>query len=220
MRKLICGILDFRRKHLDHYRENYSHLKKKQKPDTLLLTCSDSRVAPHIFASTNPGDVFVLRNIGNIIPSLERLDPSVASAEAAAIEFSLSSLPIKDIIICGHSNCGAMGAILSGLDQEENPYIKNWLSFACCCPKDLPSCTSTNKDLSERNQLAQMNVLQQIAHLKTFPIVQEKIKAGTLDIHGWYFDLGTGNVYNFKAASNQFILIDEKEASRILKKLK
>jgi carbonic anhydrase len=220
VRKLICGILDFRTKYLDHYTENYSHLEEKQEPDTLLLTCSDSRVSPHIFASTNPGDVFVLRNIGNIIPSLERLDPTAPSAEAAAIEFALSKLPITDIIICGHSNCGAMEAILSGPDQVESPYMKNWLSFSCCCPEDLPSCSSTNKDLSKTNQLAQMNVLQQIAHLKTFPIVQEKTKAGKLNIHGWYFDLGTGNVYNFKGSSNEFLLIDEKEARRILKNLK
>jgi len=219
MKKLINGILEFRQNHLPHYMENYSHLALGQSPDTLLVVCSDSRVAPNVFASTNPGDVFVIRNVGNIIPTCQALEDQNGSSEAAAIEFALRNLLIKDIIICGHSDCGAMRAILSGIEAIHDPHLKGWLSECGCSLQELSSCESTNKNLLSHNQLAQMSVLKQMEHLKTYPLVQERIKEKKLNIHGWYFDIAKGDVYSFEEEFNRFILIDEEEALRILKRL-
>jgi carbonic anhydrase len=220
VKKLLNGIIEFRQKYLPYYIENYSHLAQGQSPDVLLITCSDSRVAPHVFASTNPGDVFVVRNVGNIIPSFEMTQNQMSSAEAAAIEFALRGLPVKDIIVCGHSDCGAMRAILSGIDNLEDPHLRDWLKCAGCEREELPYFAPSNKKLVLHNQLSQMNVLQQIAHLKTYDIVQDKLKKKQLNIHGWYFDLSKGDVYNFEEDLNRFVLLDEEEALRILERVR
>ena len=109
MLKLVQGILEFRKLHLSDYRNRFSHLAMGQKPDSLFITCSDSRVVPNLFTSTHPGHLFVLRNAGNIVPPYH-----VLCSERASIEFAVSQLPIENIIVCGHSNCGAMHAIMGG----------------------------------------------------------------------------------------------------------
>lgn len=217
MKKLIQGILDFRKRCLADYRKSYSYLAAGQAPDYLLVTCSDSRVAPNIFASTNPGDVFVVRNVGNLIPPAHSALAQAGAAEGAAIDFALQQLPVKEIIVCGHSDCGAMRAILSGIDL---PHLQDWLHCAGCAKIDLVQTQGINHDLTEINQLAQANVLKQLTHLKTYPAVQKRLDEGTLNLHGWYFDIAHGDVYNFEGEFNQFTLIDEEEARRILKRLK
>src|ERR1041384_7022651 len=115
MKKLIQGIIDFRRKLKPEMRATFARLALGQKPDALFIACSDSRVAPNVFASTNPGDLFVVRNVGNIIPPCGVMGNSVADeSEAAAIEFAVTRLNVRDIIICGHSECGAMQALVGG----------------------------------------------------------------------------------------------------------
>ena len=220
MEKLVKGILDFRLNLLQNYREKFAHLALGQFPDTLFIACSDSRVVPNLFASTNPGDLFVLRNVGNLIPPYATAVHE-ATAEAAAIDFSLTTLPIANIIVCGHSECGAMHAILSGMDKIESPSLKHWLQN-CCSKEHLHEAHGRVKcdHLAIHNQLSQMNILQQMDHLRTYPIIQEKLKNNSLNIHGWYFDIATGDVYAFEEAFNRFIIIDETEASQILERLK
>src|SRR5260221_6050909 len=115
MKKLVKGIIDFRRKGLPGYREKFGHLALGQSPDTLFIACSDSRVVPNTFASADPGDLFVIRNVGNLIAPADPsgLSPSDES-EGAAIEFAVLTLGVRDIIVCGHSECGAMQAALGG----------------------------------------------------------------------------------------------------------
>src|SRR5260221_13880361 len=115
MKKLVKGIIDFRRKGLPGYREKFGHLALGQSPDTLFIACSDSRVVPNLFASANPGDLFVIRNVGNLIPPCGPRGRSLSDeSEAAAIEFAIETLKITDIIVCGHSECGAMRALNNG----------------------------------------------------------------------------------------------------------
>src|SRR3982750_1591942 len=117
MRKLIRGIVEFRKNVQSDYIERFSHLALGQAPDTLFIACSDSRVVPNLFASADPGDLFVIRNVGNLIAPADSNGLSQdGNSEAAAIEFALANLAITDIIICGHSECGAMHAMLDGRD--------------------------------------------------------------------------------------------------------
>lgn len=218
MEKLVRGILEFRQHSLSLYREKYAHLALGQFPDTLFIACSDSRVVPNLFASTNPGDLFVVRNVGNLVPAFE-VSQQGATAEAAAIEFSLHTLPIANIIVCGHSECGAMQAILAGTERIESPSLRNWLRNCCCSEESLYPDNAACDHLAPHNQLAQMNILQQMEHLKTYPIIQEKLRQSTLCIHGWYFDIATGDVYAFEESLNRFLIIDETEAAQILHRL-
>jgi carbonic anhydrase len=220
MKKLVKGILEFRRNCLADYRERFAHLKAGQTPDSLFIGCSDSRVMPNVFASTNPGDLFVVRNVGNLVPPHSEYIRNYSVP--AAIEFSLTQLPTNDIIVCGHSECGAMRSALAGVEKVEPENLKAWLENIHCPDENTAAIYDrviSHPSLSPDNRLSQINVLRQIEHLKTYPIVQEKIKTQGLEIHGWYFDIATGDVYAFDKEVGRFVLIDEEEGNKILSAL-
>lgn len=214
MKKLIQGIVDFRQSLTDESRSLFAELALGQKPDALFIACSDSRVVPNLFASTNPGDLFVVRNIGNLIPP-----PSATEAcMQASFEFSIFSLNISHIIICGHSECGAIKALVEGIDANCCPHLASWLKYG---EKSLHRANQgfiPNPKLSFLNQISQMNVLQQMEHIATYPYVSERINNHQLHIHGWWFDIAQADVYCYEPIYNQFVLIDEKEAEFIFER--
>jgi carbonic anhydrase len=220
MKKLIQGIVDFRRTVREGYRETFSKLALGQSPDTLFIACSDSRVVPNTFASTNPGDLFVLRNVGNLIPPCGHHGVSSSDeSEAAAIEFSILKLNVSDIIVCGHSECGAMRALINDRSQVEAPNLKSWLRHGDPAIERLKAGTTLNPELTPENQLSQLNVLLQIENVNSYPAVQARMAAKTLDIHGWWFDIANADVYAFNRKANRFVLIDEAEAEKIMQEL-
>lgn len=220
MKKLIQGIVDFRQKVQKSYRESFGKLATGQSPDTLFIACSDSRVVPNTFASTNPGDLFVLRNVGNLIPACGTHGHSSSDeSEAAAIEFSINNLNISDIIVCGHSECGAMRALVEGRNKIESPNLKSWLRHGDTALERMRAGLTIDKALSAHNQLSQLNVLLQIENIKSYPVVKKRIESGNLSIHGWWFDIAFADVYAFDQDENKFILIDESSAEKLLNKL-
>ena len=220
MRKLIKGIVEFRKNALPEYRETFARLALGQKPDTLFIACSDSRVAPNVFASADPGDLFVIRNVGNFISPADREGVSVADvSEAAAIEFALQSLHVSDIIVCGHSECGAMQALYAGIQSVKPAHLRSWLGHGDQALKDLHNGKVLDKNLAPHNTLSQLNVLQQIEHLRSYPLVLGAMQEGTLRLHGWWFDIAKAEVLAYEESENKFILIDEIEAERLLQRL-
>ena len=217
MKKLVNGIVEFRQNILPGYREKFAKLALGQHPDTLFIACSDSRVVPNLFASTDPGDLFVIRNVGNLIPCCGEDGHSVADeSEAAAIEFSLQTLKVSDIIVCGHSECGAMQALVQGRDQVGAPHLKAWLRHG---EPALNRAPLEKGKLSRHDEVSQLNVLQQIEHLKTYPIIQKQLAAGKVSVHAWWFELRNADVYAFDEAHKKFVLIDEAQAQRILERM-
>ncbi len=214
MKKLIQGIVDFRKGLTEESRDLFAKLALGQKPDTLFIACSDSRVVPNLFASTNPGDLFVLRNIGNLIPPVASNDDSAT----AVVEFSIFSLEVSDIIICGHSECGAMHALLHGVDSKSCCHLGSWLKYGKEALNKVRKGVEINPGLSEQNQLSQVNVLQQMEHIKSYPFIQERIAKKELRVHGWWFDIAHADVYCYEQEINQFVLIDEKEGEHILER--
>lgn len=227
MKKLINGIVQFRKTSLASYREKFSKLAYEQSPDTFFIACSDSRVVPNVFASTDPGDLFVLRNIGNLIPayckegscSHHDVHTFQDTSASAGLEFSLLALKATDIVVCGHSDCGAMRFLLENPSQQaELPFLKAWLKNA------MPSYerfihSSPTPTLSEVNALSQINVLQQLDHLRSYPWVKERLEKNQLRLHGWWFDLETADVYYYDVHEDAFILIDEDHAQNLLASL-
>jgi len=217
MKKLVQGILDFRTKVLPNYRETFAKLALGQSPDALFISCSDSRVAVNVFASTDPGDLFVVRNVGNMVPPSDASGRSVADeSEAAAIEFALNQLKVAHIIICGHSECGAMQAIAGDRNKIQLPHLKQWLRHG---EKALENCQKDPRvtpGLALHNQLSQLNVLMQLEHLKTYPLVQEALASGRLKLHGWWFELKQADVHVFDPQQSQFVLFDEAQARRLM----
>jgi carbonic anhydrase len=216
MKNLIQGIVDFRENLTEERRELFAKLALGQKPDALFIACSDSRVVPNLFASTNPGDLFVLRNIGNLVP---KNSASSENSVPAAIEFAVLSLHVKDIIVCGHSECGAMQTITHGLDVLPHSHVKSWLKHGEESLNKVKNGFSINSSLSLHNQVSQVNVLQQMEHIFTYPFVRERLENKQLRIHGWWFDIAHADVYSYEADQNQFVLIDAKEAEQILNRL-
>lgn len=216
MQKLIAGIVDFRRNTQESYREAFGKLATGQFPDTLFIACSDSRVVPNTFASTDPGDLFVVRNVGNLIPSCDLHGVSTSDeSEAAAIEFAIQNLAVKNIVVCGHSECGAMNALIAGRRSVKMPNLRSWLRHGELAVDLLRSGRAPNPSLSETNQLSQLNTLVQIENIKSYPIVQRRIEDGTLAVHAWWFDIAKADVYAYLEPENKFFIIDETRASRV-----
>lgn len=217
MKKLIQGIVDFRKNLTEENRNLFAKLALGQRPDALFIGCSDSRVVPNLFASTNPGDLFMLRNIGNLVP------PASSSHQencvAAAIEFSVCILKVSDIIVCGHSECGAMQALTQGIDGHSCSHFKSWLKYGEGSLNKVREGSIINPALSEHNQVSQVNVLEQMEHIASYRCVSDRLEKNQLRVHGWWFDIAHADVYCYEPSLNQFVLIDEKEAELILKRL-
>jgi len=218
MQKLIAGIVDFRRNTQESYREAFGKLATGQFPDSLFIACSDSRVVPNTFASTDPGDLFVVRNVGNLVPPCDLHGVSTSDeSEAAAIEFAIQNLSVKNIIVCGHSECGAMGALIRGRRNVKLPNLRSWLRHGDLALDLLKGGKAPDASLSEANQLSQLNTLLQIENIKSYPLVQKRIEEGTLAVHAWWFDIGKADVYAYLEPENKFFIIDESRAERISK---
>jgi len=220
MKKLLRGIVDFRKNVRSGYRETFARLALGQAPDALFVACSDSRVVPNLFASTEPGDLFVIRNVGNIIPPCGADGLSVGDlSEAAAIEFSTITLKVTDIIVCGHSECGAMRALLEGQGPTPTIHLRAWLHHAQSALQKFQGGMRMNATLSLPNHLSQLNVLHQLENLRTYPVVRDQICAGQLNLHGWWFDIANAEVLAYEVSEGRFVVIDEKEAERILSRI-
>lgn len=210
MKKLIRGIVDFRNKVRPDYQETFARLALGQKPDALFIACSDSRVAANVFASTDPGDLFVIRNVGNLIPPCGKAGISESDeSEVAAIEFAILNLNVSDIIICGHSECGAMLAIVEGRQSLQAPHLKCWLRHGEAAHDKLKKGEHPDSGLAPHNQLSQLNVLQQLEHLRSYPLIADRIQQNKLRLNAWWFDIAKAEVYMYDNAQQRFVVIDE-----------
>lgn len=220
MKKLIQGIVDFRKKVRPGYRETFARLALSQAPDALLIACSDSRVVPNLFASTEPGDLFVIRNPGNLIAPCGEDGRSVSDeSEAAAIEFSTLALDVKDVIVCGHSECGAMRMLVEGKHNPEAPHLHSWLRHAEGALHEVQKGARMKAELALHNHLSQFNVLRQLDHLRTYGIVKDRIETGRMRLHAWWFDIAQAEVLSYDERSSRFVIIDDAEADRIMSRL-
>jgi carbonic anhydrase len=196
MQKLVEGLRRFRRDSFPRFREHYQRLVADgQKPNTLFLGCADSRVVPDLLTSALPGDLFVIRNVGAFIPPFE---PDAGfHGTSAGIEFATLILGVKDIVVCGHSHCGAVRALFTPL-REDAPHITQWLGLARAAMRD-PELTEENLRQTEMRAAA-----LQLEHLLTFPMVRERVERGDLCLHAWYYVIEEGQVLGLDADSGEF----------------
>lgn len=218
MRKLIHGIVDFRERLAPQYHETFAQLAMGQKPDVLFVGCSDSRVVPNLFASTEPGDLFVIRNVGNLVAPCDAHGDEANifdRSEAAAIEYAVDILGVADIVVCGHSECGATIALLDD-KRQLSPNLKSWLRHGKAAVERLKSGEHLDPTLPLHNQLSQINVLQQIEHLRSYPVIQNAIVGKRLRLHAWYFNISSAEVETFDPVAEKFMPIDRAMAERLL----
>jgi carbonic anhydrase len=209
MKKLRAGIVEFRRRRRPEYAETFARLALGQAPDALFIACSDSRVAPNLFASTEPGDLLVVRNIGNIVAPCGESGASVSDeSEGAALEFSVLSLKVTDLIVCGHSECAAMRALVDGREKLDLPHMRSWLRHAEPALERHRKARASN-GLAPHNQVGQLNVLLQLEHLRSYPFIREAEAAGRVALHAWWFDIAGADVFEWRADAARFVLVDE-----------
>lgn len=205
MDRIIAGVKRFRRNEYAKNRELYQELaQRQQNPMALFITCSDSRVLPHRITQTQPGDLFEIRNAGNIVPP----HGSAAGGEGATIEYSLDVLGIKNIIVCGHSQCGAMKAMLQEKPLDELPAAKSWFGHAEAT-KRIVKHKYHDYPFDELWRLAtQENVLVQMNHVSTHPSVAARLSSHEVKVFGWYYDIGEGLILQYDQEQGRFIELD------------
>ncbi len=203
MDKLFKGVLQFQQEDFEAQRELFSQLGRGQKPHTLFIGCSDSRVVPTLITHTLPGELFLVRNVANIVPPFE--SRAEDGSTAAAIEYAVQALGVDAIVVCGHSNCGGCAALYSDATQMKDlPHTARWLEFAAEV-KSRVTRLQRSDSLAEREWLTErVNVLVQMRHLLSYPYVAEKVAAGNLRLMGWYYAIETGAVLNFNDATGHF----------------
>ncbi|MCI0357109.1 MAG: carbonic anhydrase [Planctomycetaceae bacterium] len=205
MDKIIAGVQRFRSHVYPSDRDFFEHLaRKQQKPIALFITCADSRIHPNLITQTDPGDLFLIRNAGNIVPP----HGGPVGGEAATIEYSIEVLGIRNIIVCGHSQCGAMKAMLEDPHLNDLPAAKAWFQHAEATKRIV---RAKYADLSPEERLVaatEENVLVQLNNLSTHPSVAVHLSAGELKIFGWYYDIGSGQILQYDQSLTHFRELD------------
>ncbi|KYF84666.1 carbonate dehydratase [Sorangium cellulosum] len=205
MQKLADGLHKFQTDICGSYQDLFQHLARGQRPEALFITCSDSRINPNLITQTQPGDIFIVRNVGNIVPPYGASNGS----EAAAIEFAVAHLGIKHIIVCGHTHCGAMRGLLDLNGLDELPAVKSWLQHAELTRRLVQENYSHIEGENRLTITVEENVLAQIENLRTHPTIRARLARGELSLYAWVFKIETGQVFQFEHASGQFAPICE-----------
>lgn len=219
MKRLLQGIAHFHKNVRPQVRETFAKLALGQKPDCLFIACSDSRVVPNLFASSDPGDLFVIRNPGNIVAPSDVDGKSQADeSEAGAIEFALMHLGVPDIVVCGHSECGAMRALCGEVHLGDAEHLESWLRHAEAALQARPGAHLDSQQ-ARHNMVGQLNVLAQLDNLRSYPFVAEREKQGKLRLHAWWFDIANAEVHVFDPKDGRFHVIDEARAALLIKEL-
>lgn len=205
MQKLVEGIHAFQRDQFSKDQKLFETLAKGQSPLALFVTCSDSRIDPNRLTQTKPGELFILRTAGNIIPPYG----AVFGGEAATIEYAVSALSVKDVIVCGHSHCGAMAGLLNPEAVSKMPAVRAYLEHAESTRRIVEENYRDLTDPVRRLTLTvEENVLVQLENLRTHPSVAAAIGRGELKLHGWVYKFETGEVFSYNPDKNQFLPIE------------
>ena len=205
MQQLIEGVHQFRHEEFGSYRSLFQRLSREgQNPHTLFITCADSRVLAELITQSKPGDLFVVKNIGNIVPP--SAVTGTTSSTAAAIEFAVENLKVSDIVVCGHSQCGAMNALLSDTPlSDRTPHLRDWLTLAAPVRDIINSQYTHIKNPEDRkNAAAEENVLFALENLHSYYCVQDRLMDGSLRLHGWFFKIATAELFAYHPEARQF----------------
>ncbi len=206
MDHIIDGVLRFQREVHPDSEALFQELSRGQSPSAMFIGCSDSRVVPELITQQGPGSLFVVRNAGNIVPPHSPMPGGVT----ASIEYAVAVLEIPDIVICGHSGCGAMTAILSGSGKlEQLPAVARWLHYADPARDTVLREYGSASPEERLNALVRENVLAQLDNILTHPTVAARVEARRLRLHGWFFDIGLGRVTTYDPRVQKFVAISE-----------
>jgi len=206
-KKLLDGVVKFKDDFFEEHKDIFENLSTSQNPHTLYIGCSDSRVVPDIIAQTMPGELFVVRNIANMVPPYNENSYSFRCT-ASIIEYAVEVLEVENIVICGHSNCGGCKALYYPPEKiDKLPSVKQWLKLG---EEIKDRVLAKNLSPQEREfQTEQLNVVKQLENILTYPFVEEKVDNGKIKLYGWYYVIETGDVFDYNFKTKEFELIQK-----------
>ncbi len=213
MPKFAEGVIKFQNSVYPEKKELFEKLSKGQSPEALFITCSDSRIETAMITQTDPGELFICRNAGNIVPP----HTTHTGGMTASIEFAVAALNVPHIVICGHTECGAMKGAMNPEGLDALPHVKEWLSYSRAAVSVVEQLGTDLSDEEKMNMLLEQNVILQLNHLKTHPAVAARLAKGDLQLHGWVYDIKTGGVAAYDEASNSFVSVDNRYAEEAAK---
>jgi carbonic anhydrase len=199
MQKLAEGVHEFQTNYFARHRALFERLVTKgQSPETLFITCSDSRVDPNLITNSSPGDLFIVRNVGNVVPK------GLPGGTAAAIEYAIEVLNVANVVVCGHTHCGAMQAVLDPTRMDKLPFVRRWLQETTRVRGIVEERYGHLDPAARLGAAVEENVLVQLENLRAYPFVAERLAAGRLQMSGWVFSIETGDVFEYDPAHGQF----------------
>lgn len=208
MKRVVAGILRFKQHAYESRRALFAELATGQDPEALFITCADSRVDPNLVTQSEPGDLFICRNAGNIVPPHKRVTGGVT----ASVEFAVAGLGVRDVIVCGHTDCGAVKGALNPAALEDLPHVHDWLEHV---EPAVAAVAARHGGIGENDLLAviEQNVLVQLENLKTHPSVRAAIERDQLGLHGWVYHIESGSVTCYDEERGAFVPAEERYAS-------
>ncbi|KAF0201318.1 MAG: Carbonic [Bacteroidetes bacterium] len=196
----------FRLNDFEANRQHFEMLGRQQNPHTLFIGCSDSRVVPSLITQSVPGELFIVRNIANLVPPYRESGEYLATT--SAVEYAVQILNVKNIIVCGHSNCGGCAALYQApKDLEKIPHTRRWLELAMPVKEKVLKMVPETDHAAREWLTEQVNVVEQLGHLLTYPYIKERVQDGSIRIFGWHYIIPTGDIYQYDKDSGQFDLL-------------
>jgi carbonic anhydrase len=209
MDRLIEGVSKFQRDVYPQYRELFKELAHAQLPETLFITCADSRIVPDLITQSKPGELFICRNAGNMVPAYGEVHGGVS----ATIEYAVTVLPIRDIVVCGHTGCGAIKALMHPEQAASMPTVQSWLNHGEVARRMVEDHHKNLPEDQKLRRLTEENVIAQLANLRTHPSVASRLRMNAVRLHGWIYDIGTGHIDAFAAEVGRFVPVEEYAAA-------
>ena len=203
------GVVKFQREVFPAKQELFERLSTGQSPEALFITCSDSRIETAMLTQTDPGELFICRNAGNIVPP----HTNQTGGMTASIEFAIGALRIPNIVICGHTECGAMKGAMNRAALTSLPHVREWLGYAQGAVDITEAMGGDLSPEAKMRMLLEQNVILQLQHLKTHPTVAVALAQKTLELHGWIYDIKTGEVAAYDDASASWVPVEERYAA-------
>ena len=211
MPRFAAGVVRFQTEVYPQQKALFETLAKGQSPEALFITCSDSRIETAMLTQTAPGELFICRNAGNIVPP----HTQQTGGMTASIEFAVAVLKVPHIVICGHTECGAMKGAMNPEGLDALPHVKEWLGFSKAAVDVVAHIAEGKSDAEKMQVLLEQNVLLQLTHLRTHPTVAARLAAGEVKLHGWVYDIRTGDVSAFDEAQGRFVPVPEHYAAEV-----
>jgi carbonic anhydrase len=205
VQQVVTGFVDFRKRVFPQHRALFAELANGQKPEVLFITCADSRIDPNLVTQSNPGDLFIIRNAGNIVPPHAR----TAGGVTASIEYAVAVLGVAHIVICGHTHCGAMQGALNPAGLDGLPHVRDWLELSRAAVEVVKHSHDGPLGKEDLRAVTEQNVLVQLAHLRTHPVVAARLSTNQIELHGWMYEIETGDLLAYDESSRKFEALDK-----------